>query len=92
MAKKVQVSLSDAWYQEALKLVAGDVNQVANAVADSITEAKTTVTPKIDRNGRPVALVAIAEARGIAMQAKHGTLTRAAARQGLDVTRYDGGR
>ena len=48
-----------------------------------------TVTMKTDKHGRPVALVTLAHAKGLAMQAKEGTLTRAAASQGLDVHRYD---
>lgn len=39
-------------------------------------------------DGRPVGLVTITHAKGLASQAKHGTLTRAAAQAGLDVTRY----
>jgi len=51
-------------------------------------DVPVTVTMKTDRNGRPVALVTLAHAKGLAMQAKYGTLTRAAASQGLDVHRY----
>ena len=47
---------------------------------------------KRDRNGRPVALVALTEPNGVAIQSKYGTLTRAAAEEGADVHRYPGGR
>lgn len=91
MAKKdpeLWLDIPDEWYQEALELTEPDLEATANEVARSITGVETTVTMRKDRNGRPVALVTLAEAKGIAMQAKHGTLTRAAAAKGLDVTRY----
>lgn len=46
---------------------------------------------KRDRHGRPVALVSLTEPNGVAIQAKHGTLTRAAAEEGADVHRYPSG-
>jgi hypothetical protein len=46
----------------------------------------------MDRNGRPVAMVALTEPNGLAIQAKHGTLTRSAAEEGADVHRYPRGR
>lgn len=39
-------------------------------------------------DGRPVGLVTITDPKGLASQAKHGTLTQAAAKAGFDVTRY----
>lgn len=88
MAKKIQVSLPDEWFQQALQSVAGDVEKAGNAVAASITGANANSQMKTDKNGRPVAMVAITEPKGLAMQARHGTLTRAAAMQGLEVVRY----
>ncbi|MBB1034648.1 hypothetical protein G6031_09630 [Dietzia sp. CQ4] len=41
-----------------------------------------------DRNGRPVVMVALTEARGLTAQAKDGVVTKAAAMEGLDINRY----
>lgn len=82
------LDIPDEWYQDVLEQTAGDVEAVAKAAAASITDVETTVTMKRDREGRPVAMLTLAEAKGAAMQAKHGTLTRAAASQGLRVVRY----
>lgn len=45
------------------------------------------VKHELNRSGRPVSIVTIAHPSGMARQAKHGTLTRAAAQQGLDIRR-----
>ena len=91
MAKKgsgLWLEIPDEWYQEALILTEPQLDAAAEKVASSISGVEVTVTAKKDRNGRPVRMVTLAEAKGIAMQAKHGTLTKAAASQGLDVVRY----
>lgn len=90
MAKEpeIMLDLPDEWYQDVLERLAGDMEAVAKAAAESITDVKTTVTMKRDGGGRPVAMLTLAEAKGIAHQAKYGTLTRAAASQGLRVVRY----
>ena len=41
----------------------------------------------IGDNGRPYGLVTIAEPHGLQHQAKHGTLTRAAAKRGIETRR-----
>lgn len=90
MAKdsEIMLDLPDEWFQEALKTIEPALDEVAEKVADSITGVEVTVTARDDQEGRPVRLVTLAEAKGAAMQAKHGTLTRAAAMQGLEVVRY----
>lgn len=65
-----------------------ELEKTGKAVANKV-DADTTVTMKRDQNGRPVAMVTIAEARGLALQAKHGSITKAAAQEGLDVHRYN---
>lgn len=45
----------------------------------------------VNPSGRPVSLVALTEVNGLAIQAKHGTLTRAAAEEGADIHRYPRG-
>lgn len=92
MAKvgKPQLNIPDEWYRENLTALAPQLQAKAQAVASSVDgDVPVTVTMKTDRHGRPVALVTIAHAKGLAMQAKSGALTRAAASQGLDVHRYD---
>lgn len=68
-------------------LLEPQLEKTGKSVANKIN-AETTVTMKRDDNGRPVAMVTIAEAKGLALQAKHGTLTKAAAQEGLDIHRY----
>lgn len=41
-----------------------------------------------DRNGRPVVMIALTDAKGLNAQIKHGVVTRAAAQEGLDINRY----
>lgn len=63
--------------------------EAANQVAASVpSDHNVKVSSGVGRNGRPFAMVTLAEAKGLASQAKHGTLTRAAASNGLDVRRY----
>lgn len=91
MAKvgKPRLDIPDEWYKNNLASLASQLESKVQAVAGSVDgDVPVTVTMKTDRNGRPVALLTLAHAKGLAMQAKHGTLTRAAASQGLDVHRY----
>ena len=91
MAKvgKPRLDIPDKWYKNNLASLAPQLESKAQAVAGSVEgDVPVTVMMKTDRHGRPVALVTLAHAKGLAMQAKHGTLTRAAASQGLDVHRY----
>ena len=85
----IQLNIPEEWYEEALELVEPQLDEAAHAVADSISGVRVTVTASRNRSGRPTRLVTLAEAKGIAMDAKNGTLARAAAAKGLDVTRYD---
>lgn len=91
MAKvgKPRLDIPHSWYKKNLAALTPQLAAKAQAVAGSVDgDVPVTVTMKTDRQGRPVALVTLAHAKGLAMQAKHGTLTRAAASQGLDVHRY----
>lgn len=68
--------------------VAADVRKAANAIAanvdkGSVTEAEVTVKDFV--TDRAISVVAIAHPAGIAMEAKHGTLRKAAAIAGLEV-------
>ncbi|WP_411708636.1 hypothetical protein [Corynebacterium sp. LaCa116] len=83
------MDIPDEWYKKNLASLAPQLASKAQAVAGAVEgDVPVTVTMKTDRHGRPVALVTLAHAKGLAMQAKRGTLTRAAASQGLDVHRY----
>lgn len=78
-------------FAEWSQLVRGDVSRAAERVAASVNvpdAVPVSVTHKTGDDGRPVSLVTIAHASGLARQAKYGTLTRAAAENGLEVTRY----
>ncbi|PRQ10631.1 hypothetical protein C1Y63_10580 [Corynebacterium sp. 13CS0277] len=56
--------------------------------ARALTSLPVEVENGTNTSGRPVSVVRIPHPGGLASQAKHGTLTRAAAQCGLDVKRY----
>lgn len=57
----------------------------ANVDVGSVTDAEVGVMMGTTKFGAPVALVTIMHPAGLAMEAKHGTLKRAAASVGLEV-------
>lgn len=70
--------------------IAGEVNALARQVAanaEHTTEAGVTLDVVVDEytTDRRAASVTIAHAAGLAAQAKHGVLTKAAAAAGLEV-------
>lgn len=88
-ARKAKLKLDSAGLNKAMaKTVAPMLEEAAKEVTAGISGYSTGVQSGLDRNGRPVAYAAITEPHGMAIQAKHGTLTRAAAEQGLDIHRY----
>lgn len=88
MAEKSSLRLDPGGLNKALQALAPQIEAVAKKVADGVPSAQTGVQMGLDRTGRPVAMVAITEAKGLAIQARTGALTRAAAAQGLDIHRY----
>lgn len=67
----------------------GDIEAAGQAVAAAVQiDAQVKTMMQRNRSGRPVCLVTIMHPKGMASQAKHGTLTRAAASTGLEITRY----
>lgn len=89
MARKPIARITPSGARRVFAMLAGEVAKAGNNVAASIPgEVSSGVIHETNEDGRPVALVAITEVNGLAIQAKRGTLTRAAASQGLDVTRY----
>ncbi|MDO5534161.1 MAG: hypothetical protein Q4F65_05880 [Propionibacteriaceae bacterium] len=75
-----------AWLRSLEPMMMATAQEVAaNADTDLPVDVHMSQGLKDDR---PVPVVTIAHAAGLASQAKHGTLTRAAAQAGLDVRRY----
>lgn len=88
MAKKGSLRLDSKGLNKVLQDLAPQLLEVGKKVADGVSGAKTGVELGMDRNGRPLVMVAITEPKGLALQARSGVLTRAAAAQGLDIHRY----
>lgn len=64
------------------------LRDAGNAVASNIQGIPVNVSVGNNRNGRAAAFVTLLHPKAIASQIKYGTLTRAAARAGLEVKRY----
>lgn len=98
MAKvgKPRFHVDDKEFMKMLQAVGTEpIRAAGEAVASEVRknvpdDVPVVVNHKRDRNGRPVALVTVAHASGLARQAKDGVLTKAAANAGLDVNRYGG--
>lgn len=85
---KIQLSTTglEQWIQEnTLPLLEAAAEEMVKNISDGV---EVLTKSGVGENGRPFAMVTIAEPKGVAMQAKHGTLTKAAAAAGLDITRY----
>ncbi|MCX7445822.1 hypothetical protein OS125_11320 [Corynebacterium sp. P7003] len=67
---------------------AAPIEAAGAAVASQITDVPVSTRMTVNKAGRPVCLVTITHPKGMASQAKHGTLTRAASAVGLDIHRY----
>ena len=86
---KPRVKLSHEGVKELLVQTAPLVEQAAKQVASNIpAKYRTGTLSRLDRKGRPVTLVALQEPNGVALQAKYGLMTKAAAEAGLDIHRY----
>lgn len=87
--RREELRLNQRGLLAALKLIVPDLERVAREIQAHVPAGyEVGVLIENDRTGRPVAMVAIMEPWGLAAQAKHGILTRAAAAAGLDVHRY----
>ena len=101
-AGKAYVNIPDSFFEAIENDHLDKLESTANAVAKRIeSEAKrrlprSSVDPEsmvvMTRNdkGRAVAIVYLQHPGGLALQARHGVMTRAAVEQGLDVRRYKG--
>lgn len=73
------------------KTVAADMeSEAARRVTSSNVVPETSVTMAKNKNGRLTAIVLLRHPGALALQARHGVVTGAAARNGLDVHRYKG--
>ena len=73
------------------KAVAADMeSEAARRVTSSNVVPETSVTMAKNKNGRLTAIILLRHPGALALQARHGVMTRAAARNGLDVHRYKG--
>lgn len=90
MADKARMRLDSKGVNKALQaFVTPHLERAAREVQKNVpSNYKVGVIVDVDRRGRPRAMIAITEPGGLAAQAKHGVLTRAAAAAGLDVHRY----
>lgn len=93
MVEKPTVHFDDDAILRLLQAVAPpilrEVGEQVKAEAEANFDGEVAMTEGINRNGRPYVMVTLKGPHGVASQLKHGTLTRAAARQGLDIRRYD---
>lgn len=73
------------------KAVAKDIeSEAARRLAKSNKPPETMVKMVKNENGRIVALIYLQHPGALALQARHGVMTQAAVRNGLDVRRYRG--
>ena len=86
---------SDALMQFAQDNLTDDVHDAAEDVADRIRakvpdDVPVTVRDEVNDSGRPVSIVTIEHASGLARQAKDGVITMSVAEAGHDVHHYEG--
>lgn len=68
--------------------LAEEAEAIAGDIRAEYPDLNVVTGSGVGRNGRPYGLVVIAQVNGLAHQVKHGTLTRAAAKRGIDTRRY----
>lgn len=74
--------------QNYLGVLADEADAVGRNVQEAYPGINVVTSSGVGRNGRPFGIVYIAEVNGVAHQVKHGSLTRAAAKQGIETRRY----
>lgn len=86
MADLVHIDYDALWKAIPAAPVEALAKQIAaNVDVGSVTDAEVGVMMSTTKFGAPVALVTVMHPAGLAMEAKHGTLKRAAASVGLEV-------
>ena len=92
-AGKPRFKLNRKAFGEVMRLTQPAVSAQARQVAESVQAQLPNDVPvdtmdTVSQDGRPVTLVTVMHPSGLARQANDGVLTRAAAQNGLEVTRY----
>lgn len=86
--RKAKVTINHKGLMAAkLRLLADDVEAAGRSIAGNVSGYSTGVQTETNRDGDPVALVALTEPNGVAIEAKTGVLSRAARSAGLKVHR-----
>lgn len=86
-----QKNLPPEFFEQLLASVEPMVQKAGQRVASGVpADMDADVQMKKDKNGRPVALVAMRNPQARAAEAKHGYLIRSAVSSGLDIHRYGG--
>lgn len=82
LAKHMREQLAKPVHDKAVK--------VQHWIESNVPEdVDVVVRDDINEDGRPVSLVQIQHASGLARQANDGVMTQAAAQEGLDIRRYN---
>lgn len=95
MAKKnkdFEIMFSSKTISKVLHEFLPEVVDAAKEIAANVDvpdDVPVSVTSGTNQKGRPYALVTIAHPSGMARQAKHGTLTKAASEAGIETRRYN---
>lgn len=88
----MKFNIPDSWFENAWKIVEPQLLKSVEKAAKSVDhDYEVVLTPKRDRNGRPVVLMVLQGPGAFASELKHGHLMKAVAYQGCDVHRYGGG-
>lgn len=88
---ELDIVFNEAAFRELLascEPVIAEATKRVEANAAALTDKPVKSMVFTGRNGRPTGYVTIMHPAGLAEQAKHGVLTKAAAEAGLDIRRY----
>ncbi|MGN0095043.1 MAG: hypothetical protein ACI38U_03165 [Corynebacterium sp.] len=91
----LKVVVTERGARAAFRMLAPVTSSAAKNIGNRIpARYQVGVRDEVNRSGRPTSLVTLMEVNALAIQAKHGTVTRAAAEEGAEITRYppSGGR
>jgi len=80
-----QIKMDSKGFAEMLRSLSAEVKAAADAIAANVDARGKPVEVRTYETDRAAASVSIAHPAGLAIQAKHGALTQAAASVGLEV-------
>ncbi|RAV34921.1 hypothetical protein [Corynebacterium heidelbergense] len=87
----MRIKLPESWFEKTWNIVEPQLQQKVDAASKSVpADFEVALTPKRDRNNRPVVLMVMKGPHAFASEVKHGHMMRAVAQQGCDVHRYVG--